>query len=820
MDLLEDEKGLERKRFGQSPIGFLAYQIFHLRFPLLVMCVLITIGLSYSATNLRVGAGFEKMVPVNHEYMSTYFKYRDIFGGANKIQVAVVARDDNMFTAEFFETLKGVHEEIFYTPGISRTTVTSLYSPNVLFLEVVEDGFRAERLLTNKFKPTQEHFDTLKNKVAKSNWHGRIVAKDFSGAMVSASLLETNPETGEPLDPQEISEILEQIRQKYENENLSVHIIGFSKSIGDIAKGAEGVVAFFAIAFLITALLLYWYSGSLMLAWWALVCAMVPVVWLLGILPLLDMVLDPMSILVPFLIFSIGVSHAVQMTNAWKLETLHGADGVTASRNCFMKLFIPGALALLANALGFMVIAVVDIQIVRELVFTATIGVSLMILTNKMLLPILLSYMKINAEQAQKMTGKESALDWLWEKMGPIVVRGPVPIFIIVGGILVAMGGLWKAQDLHIGDLGQGVPELRPEARYNQDVEAITSRFTTGIDVLQIIPVAKGADESPCLQQEVMDTLDRFEFQMRQYDGVQSVRGPASFARSVNQAYSENNLKWRVMPDNAPQIAQSIAFSTRIGYTLFDKKCESLVVSIYTDNHEATTIEELVGHVKAFKQANDSELIEFQLASGNVGVMAATNEVVEASDKWVNLALFVSVALLCLLEFKSIRIVVAIVLPLGISVLLCNALMAALDIGLKVNTLPVVALGVGVGVDYGIYLFSVIKHEIEERGRSLQEAFVMSLKQRGMSSLFTAVMMTVSVITWYFSDLKFQADMGILLAFMFLVNAFGAILLAPALAAYLLKVKPKNSKKKKKGKKADKAEHADEATPEVESVTA
>ncbi len=137
--------------------------------------------------------------------------------------------------------------------------------------------------------------------------------------------------------------------------------------MGDIAKGAAGVLMFFGIAFVITAVLLYWYSGSLVLTVMALICAIVPVVWLLGLLPIFGLGLDPMSILVPFLIFSIAVSHAVQMTNAWKLETLHGADGITASRASFQKLFIPGAMALLANALGFMVIAFVDIEIVREL---------------------------------------------------------------------------------------------------------------------------------------------------------------------------------------------------------------------------------------------------------------------------------------------------------------------------------------------------------------------------------------------------------------------------------------------------------------------
>jgi predicted RND superfamily exporter protein len=145
------------------------------------------------------------------------------------------------------------------------------------------------------------------------------------------------------------------------------------------------------------------------------------------------------------------------------------------------------------------------------------------------------------------------------------------------------------------------------------------------------------------------------------------------------------------------------------------------------------------------------------------------------------------VALLCLLTFRSVAITLCIVIPLGVVTILCYALMATLGIGMKVNTLPVVALGVGVGVDYGIYLFEVIRHEMKSRAASLPDAFHEALRQRGTASLFTAVTMTVGVGTWLFSQLQFQADMGILLAFMFMVNAFGAILLAPALAVFLLR---------------------------------
>jgi len=781
-----DEIGKEH--FRTDWVGKISYWIFRYRRPLLILFILITVLLGAMASQLRVQAAFTKMIPLKHPYMATFLEYQADFGGANKVLVSLQNKKGSIFDRDFMEVLRKVNDEVFYVKGVERSSLTSLFTSNVRYNEVVEDGFRGGNIVSADFTGTPQQLAAVRSNLMKSDWMGRIVSNDQTSAMVVATLMENDPETGERLDLQEVAKQLEGIRAKYENDKVGVYIIGFAKAVGDIAEGAAGVLVFFGIAFVITALLLYWYSGSLMITSLALICAIVPVIWLLGLLPVFGLGLDPMSILVPFLIFSIAVSHAVQMTNAWKLETLHGHDGITASTLSFQKLFIPGAMALLANALGFMVIAFVEIEIVQELAFTATIGVTVMIITNKMLLPILLSYYKFTPEQASKLAGKETAGDWLWERLGGLATKQYAWIPILAGLALLAFG-ISQARHLHIGDLGKGVPELRPESRYNQDVGFITSQYAIGVDLLQVIAEAKPKDDddSPCVDREVMDKMEDFEFQMRQVDGVATVRGLSGFVKTMTQSFAETYSKWRMLPESKAQIAQGVGYATRLGNEFMNSRCTAMPVSIYTSDHQATTIEHIVDRIKAFKEAGgDTDRVTFRLASGNVGVMAATNEAVHAADKWVNLALFASVMALCLVTFRSFPITLCVVLPLALVTVLCNALMAMLGIGVKVNTLPVVALGVGVGVDYGIYLFERMKHEMEDNGLNLKDSFVEALKQRGTASIFTAATMTISVATWIFSALKFQADMGILLAFMFLVNAFGAILLLPSLAAYLV----------------------------------
>lgn len=281
-----------------------------------------------------------------------------------------------------------------------------------------------------------------------------------------------------------------------------------------------------------------------------------------------------------------------------------------------------------------------------------------------------------------------------------------------------------------------------------------------------------------------MNAIDRFEWHMRNVPGVQSVVALPGIARVINAGWNEGGLKWRVLSRNQSVLVQSIAYiPTSTG--LLNEDCSVMPVMLFTTDHKAETIETIVAEVKAFNQEFGSEDLQFKLATGNVGVMAATNEAVSAAQFPMLLYVFSAIIVLCLLGFRSIRGTLCVVIPLALVSLLAYALMTMLEIGLKVSTLPVVALGVGIGVDYGIYIYSRVK-SLQAQGKSFPDAYHETLSVTGNGVLFTGITLAVGVGTWIFSPLKFQADMGILLTFMFLVNMLGAILLLPALASFLL----------------------------------
>jgi predicted RND superfamily exporter protein len=760
----------------------IARPVFANRRSLLVLFALLTAFFAYSATHLRVDAGFNKMIPLQHPYMQTFTLYQKSFGGANRVLVAVMQKDGDMFNPAFFDTLKKVTDTVFFIPGVDRPSVTSLFTPNVRFIEVVEEGFAGGNVIPAGFRGTPEDLETVRSNVLKSNSVGRLVANDFKGALVRAELLEFDPASGKRLDYQAVAQQLEKIRSQYQSANVDIHIIGFAKAVGDISDGTRGVLVFFLLAFLITCVLLYFYSASLKLTLLALACALTPVVWLLGLLPLLGFGIDPMSILAPYLIFSIGVSHAVQMTNVWKHEAVLGSDSLSAARIAFGKLLLPGSVALLTNALGFLVIMHIENDVVRELGITASLGVLLMIVTNKLLLPILLSYTKIDRDVLQRAQSKNSRFDFIWRGLARCAQPRPALAVLLLAALLLAAGA-WQARDMKTGDLGHGIPELREDSRYNRDNAAIVDHFSIGVDVLSVIVQTQQA-QGACTQFEIMDTIDRFELYLRNVQGVQSVLALPGMAKYINAGFNEGNLKWRALARDSNVLAQAVTpVDTATG--LLNTDCSAMQIMIFTQDHQGTTIAHIVSEIKKFAAANTTPQLQFLLAGSNVGVMAATNEAVDAADLTMCLSIFGAIMLLCLATFRSWRAMLCIVVPLALVSVLCNAMMAWLGIGLKVATLPVIALGVGVGVDYGIYLFERMQHRMRDCGDSVPEAFYTALRQRGTAAVFTALTMSIGVASWTFSALKFQADMGLLLAFLFLVNMLGAVLLLPALAAML-----------------------------------
>jgi hypothetical protein len=839
--------------------------VFGNRVAILLAFAAVTAVMLFFAAQLRVDAGFKKQIPLDHEYMRTFLDWEKEFGGANRVLVAVMDRGGSMFprdespaeierATKFFGTVEKLTNDIISLDEVDDARVRSIFTPNVRFVEVVEDGFAGGNVIPQEFVPNAEGFvangalfDTIRANMVKANAVGRYVAKDFSGAMIWGELVPEGGAGQQKLDYQKVAGLLEDLRGKYETDpeacrryeagekpsgtGTCVHIIGFAKMVGDIADGARSVIYFFFLTIAFTWLLLFLYSTSVKLASLTVFAGLISVVWMLGALRLMGFGIDPMNMLTPFLIFAIAVSHGEQMINRFRGEIFfggledgtaaelrgrRGVDSLEAAKRSFRLLLVPGAVALIAGCIGFATILIIPIRIIFELAITATIGVALTILTDLILLPLLLSYTRLrNMERKREYRLRQlTQFDKIWALLSRL--SRPVPALIVIA--LGATGWYFaerQGDKVMVGDAQQGVAELRPEARYNQDAALITDKFALGVDIINVIAEAAPAS---CTQSfRVMELIDRFSWHMSNVDGVQQVISLPMAAKIVNAGWNEGNIRWRTLPRDTDQLRVATqGFETDSG--LLNDDCSAIPIMIFMKDHRADTIDRVVAAVKDFRASNHAYDVSFKvemteavkratengeanpmadqanlrLATGNVGVMAAINDKVREVEAVMLYLLYAAVFVMCLLSFRSPLASLCIVLPLVLVTELGHSLMVHLGIGMKVNTLTVVALGVGIGVDYAIYIFARM-NEAMHAGRTLSESYFVALKTTGIAIFYTALTLAVGVAMWMFSDLKFQADMGTMLTFMFVVNMVAAIVFLPALCRWLLRPTEKDT---------------------------
>lgn len=789
----ETEPFLERLLFSARPI-------------VLAILALLTVVFAYGLTQVKLDSSIEKYIPLQHEFIKNYLVHKDELGsGLSNIKLSVETKSGDIFTKEYMATLQKINDEVFFIHGVDRSAMKSLWTPNVRWTEVTEEGFQGGPVIPATYDGSEVSLEALRQNVLKSGQVGRLVANNFSSTIIEIPLVEVDPDTGEKLDYQVFSHALEaKIRDAFSDDDISIYMTGTPKKLADLLDGVASIGLFFIAAMVFTAILLFLYSRCIRGTLIPIIASLIAVVWQLGALALMGFTIDLYSVLVPFLVFAIGISHGVQIISGIATESGKGANKLMASRLAFRGLYVPGMLALLSDGLGFLTLLFIDIGVIQELAISASVGVAMIIITNLVLMPLVMSYVGISKSGIQHAKNNEQAEPKLWKALSKIASPSVAPFPIIIAIVLGAVG-IYQSQSLKVGDLDAGAPELHPDSQYNLDDAYMVSNYSTSSDVfLVMVETAK----EQCNSYKVMDAIDRFMWYMENVPGVQSTVSMVTVSKLVTKGMNEGNLKWSALSRNQTILNTSIQ---RAPASLLNSDCSMAPVIVYLNDHKAETLENAVAAVKVFKEKYDDAVdekyfsmgideiqkaiddgeitdapVRFQLASGNAGIEAATNEVIDAAQNTMLIFVYVVVFALCFATFRSFRAVACILIPLALTSILCQALMAYLGIGVKVATLPVIALGVGIGVDYGIYIYNRLEVMLIA-GKSLQEAFFETLRSTGKAVSFTGITLAIGVGTWILSPIKFQADMGILLTFMFLLNMLGALILLPALATFILK---------------------------------
>ena len=769
-------------------IGFENF-VFRARALILLVLAVITVIAIYFASQLRLSTDYDKVLPLGHEYVETYQQYRDKLFGANSIIVVIEPKSGTIWTTDFFKAYKKATDDIFYLPGVSRESVKSLWTPNILYIEITPYGADSQAVIPSNVQAdniTDADLEGIKDRVIRGGFLGRMVASNMDGALIWADLQNFNPATGKKLDYFDLASKLEkEIRGKYENDKITVRIIGFAKAIGDVADGARWVFLFFGVAFVLTAWSLYLYSRSILLTAATLFASLVSVTWQFAVLDLLGFGLDPLAILVPFLVFAIGVSHGVQQINRVAAAVSVGATADEAARASFIGLLAPGTMSLVTTMIGFGTLYLIPIGMIQELSIIAVIGVAFKIITNLVMLPLLVSYMHFDANFKERTARARERRFLVLDRVANLAHPRTAMIILSITAVLFGIA-IYESQNRHVGALYAGMPELSKNSRYNVDSRDIAEKFSLGLNVLTVV-VEAPADS--CVDFDTLQYLDKFSWYMRNVPGVTDVLSLPVMTKILNVPFNEGNLKWYTIPHAREALAQEQEVMPG-GKALMNQDCTLLPQMIFLKDARATTIATAVAAVKTFRNENRMEGVNIRLAAGNMGIQAAVNEEVVKSELPMMLWVYAVIIALVTIVYRDFRAILTCCLPLTFATFMGYWFMEAFGMGLTVATLSVMVLAVGIGVDYTFYIYNRIQYHLRT-ARDVSDAVKISLHETGMATVFTAITLAIGVSTWSFSPLQFQADMGLLLTFMFLANMIVAITVLPAIVVVLDTIFPR-----------------------------
>ncbi|WP_187806974.1 RND family transporter [Aquipseudomonas alcaligenes] len=784
--------------FDRNSGHFLERLLFNHRPWFIAIIGLLSVLFGYMAlTRLELRPSFEKMLPQNQPYIRNFLDNRDQLRGlGNSVRVVVENRQGDIFDPAYLVVLKQVSDELFLTPGVDRAWLRSLWAPSVRWTEVTEEGFQGGTVMPDGYDGSAASIEQLRQNIGRAGIVGSLVANDFKSSMLVVPLLDKDSATGHGIDYYAFAKTLDQLRSKVEGMHMGadgegaykVRVIGFAKLIGDLIDGLLQVMAFFALAVVAAFAIILLYTRCLRSTLLVIGCSLLAVLWQLGIVAWLGYAIDPYSVLVPFLIFAIGVSHAAQKMNGIMQDIARGTHKLIAARYTFRRLFIAGVTALLADAVGFAVLMLIDIPVIQDLAITASIGVAVLVFTSLLLMPVALSYIGVGKKAAERAlriddrAKQHRGFGRIWDCLNRFTTARWATGTVLLA-VLLGVGGFIVSLQLKIGDLDRGAPELRADSRYNLDNAYITSHYALSSDLFAVM--IKTGPEG-CLNYRTLVLADRLAWELQQHPGVQTTMSLVNAVRQITAGSFEGNPKMASIQRNQDVLNYAAQQASVNAPELFNTQCSLMPVIAFLKDHKAETLDGVVAIAERFAKENSTEDRQFLLAAGSAGIEAATNLVVREANRSMLLYVYLAVAVFCLITFRSWRAMLVALLPLVLTSVLCEALMVAMGIGVKVATLPVIALGVGIGVDYALYLLSVQLH-YQRQGRSLGDAYRSAVAFTGRVVALVGITLAAGVVCWAWSPIKFQADMGILLTFMLLWNMLGALILIPALSHFLLR---------------------------------
>jgi uncharacterized protein len=834
-----DNEGLV-VRFGRLIIKY--------RFFTLAIILLFTAFFGWQATKVHLKSPTIDLFPENHDFVKTYVEYEEVFGGANTTLIALVVKDGDVFNPSTLGKVRDITKALELLPAVNNYQVLSLAQRKIkkTYLEESEGlaHHKSEPIMWPEVPETPEQIAQVKHDVyTTGRLHGTLVSLDDKATLIAAGfhdfgvedpaeslreivsrmakLDERDPvqsiatlEKAIQGQPFELNDTLygaiQKIAKNAEDVNTKVHMIGRPTLLGFIESKFSQLYWIFmlTVGSIIFVLFLYFRDARGVLI--PVVTMLISTCWGLGVLGLIGSHFNPLVIVIPFVISARALSHSVQLIERFMEEFRAKGDRQEAAVATFAGLFKPGMLSIITDAAGVFIVILTPIPLMEKLAIMGGFWVLSIIVSDMLFNPVILS---ILPPPKFKNLDHKGFQDRLLAKVGDLT-QSKARIPILVGTGVVFFIGMFFAKNLVIGDVHPGTPLLWPSSQYNLDTAEIGERFGNTEQLSIILEgVGKNAIKSPM----VLRTVEGLQRHLEELPEVHSTSSIADLLPEITRIMHSDNPKWELIPEDPREaglyleilfagvepgdLARFVTNDFRdgnIAVNLRDHKGETLRAVVaaakgYIAENQMIDPDydpEIIGGISSEPRegANPKEVAKFRLAGSYGGLLAAINEAIVKSEAKVTILAFSIVFIMCFIAYRSALAGVLFMVPIALSNYLTFALMGALGIGLDVNTLPVVALGVGLGVDYGLYVIGRLEEEFVASGGDWGLATSRAIATAGKAVLFTATTMVAGIVFWMFSFLRFQAEMGILLAFWMIISMVGGLLLLPTIV-YMVKPK-------------------------------
>jgi len=743
-----------------------------------IVVTLITLFFCYSLKDMRLNTDFFDFYPRQHPYIKIYNEFRRMFGSANVLQVVVKKKNGDIYNPETLQKIDRVTKYIIETKGVVPYQILSIASPKMKSINTFRGAVQIREVYYPGVPRTQEDAERVRFAVyATKGIHGVYVAEDDTAALVTAGFWE------EALDFNYMHERLESLKLAEDDADHEIMFTGFPYLFTSVMRYAPQVLIVFVLTFISLGILLWVYFRTWTGVWVPLFSGILSSIWGLAFGTLLGFNLDPLVLVIPIFLTARALSHSVQSMDRYHDEFYRLGDKHQAIVTSYGALFPPAMASIITDGLGILLVAVAPIPLIQKVALFASFWIVSIFISVVTLHPIILSYI----DPPPPPTGDEKHRwsERFYTAVTNLVIwasEGWRRWAVIALTIVMGIGSFAIGRNLKVGDMTPGAALLFADHPYNQAYDYLDEHF---LGSNQLIAIADTKSPDQIKTRVPLELMEEYGEEMEQVEGAALSVSVTNIVKQLARLYHEGDPKWGFIPDNPKNIAQLFYTFTQSGSAgdldrFIDPSYQFGTVVTLFRGHSNAIITNAINKAKEFAAKSENDQLSFRLAGGMFGILAAVNEKVEESY-WKNLMLVFSVVAFCLyLTYGSVIATAILMVPVIFSQFLCEAVMVIFNIDLNVNSLPVAAAGAGVGVDYGIYHFSRILDCFDE-GRDVDDAVDYATATTGKAIIFTASTMFAGTIFWFFSSLKFQAEMGILLALLMTLNTYGGLVVVPAL---------------------------------------